>query len=255
MVSVLESIILGIIQGITEWLPVSSSGHLVIAQQLLGLDVPVIFDIFLHVGTLLVLLLVFWKDILWTIKDFFSLQFHTFYGKLSLFIILGSTPTALIGYYFHDIFVSFFSSLLVVGIALIVTSIILFLSERNEGKKKLRAWDVILIGIVQGLAIIPGISRSGSTIAVGLMRGIDKEKVIKFSFLLSIPAIIGATIFEFSNVKLIDFWPTLIGTLTSVVVGYFSLRYLIKLIRKRKFHIFGYYCLILGIVILIFSFL
>ena len=123
----MQAIILGIVQGITEWLPVSSSGHLVIFEQFMGLTTPLLFNIALHVGTLIVILLVFFKDILLLLKSFFTLDFKSEYGKLLLYIIIGTIPTGLIGYYFRDVFTSFFSSLLVVSIALLVTGFVLFL--------------------------------------------------------------------------------------------------------------------------------
>ncbi|MBW3003901.1 undecaprenyl-diphosphate phosphatase [Candidatus Woesearchaeota archaeon] len=252
MISLLQAIILGIVQGITEWLPVSSSGHLVIFQEWMGLSAPLIFDIFLHVGTLIVILLVFWKDIIEILKSLFRLDFKSHYGKLLLFIIIGSIPTALIGYYFNDAFTGFFQNLTVVGIALLVTGCLLFFSERFEKQKGLNAIDSILIGIVQGLAIIPGISRSGSTISVGLLRGVDKKLVAKFSFLLSVPAVIGATILEYDAAAVsVNFMPIIVGTAVSVIVGYLSLRWLLRLIIQKKFHYFSYYCFVVGIVLLV----
>jgi undecaprenyl-diphosphatase len=161
MLTLLKAFVLGVIQGITEWLPISSSGHLVIFQQLMGLDVPIAFDILLHLGTLVVIFLVFWKDILKILKAFFTFNFKTFHGKLSLFIILGSIPTAIIGFIFHDVLESFFSNLFVVGIALICTGALLYATKYFNGKRKLSFLDSFLIGIFQGIAIIPGVSRSG----------------------------------------------------------------------------------------------
>ena len=187
MLTLFQAVILGLIQGITEWLPVSSSGHLVIFQHLFGLQIPVFFDVLLHVGTLAVVFVVFWRDILEIIKAILKLDFKSEYGRLFIFILLGSIPTALIGLIFHEILVSFFSNLLVVAIGLIITGTLLFFCERKLGKKELTEKDSLLIGLVQGLAIIPGISRSGSTIGTGLLLGIDRDKVTRFSFLLSIP--------------------------------------------------------------------
>lgn len=252
MVTIIQAIILGIVQGITEWLPISSSGHLVIFQQFMGLSVPLLFDIFLHVGTLFVILLVFWKDILLILKALFNLDFKSYHGKLLLFIILGTIPTGLIGYIFHDILTGFFQNLTVVGVALLVTGGLLFFSERFERKRYLNAFDSVLIGIVQGIAIIPGISRSGSTISVGLLRGVDRELAAKFSFLLSVPAIIGAAVFDFDvSVVGANLTAMITGTLVSIVVGYFALKWLLNLIIAKKFHYFSYYCFVVGIVLLI----
>ncbi|MEA3429706.1 MAG: undecaprenyl-diphosphatase UppP [Nanoarchaeota archaeon] len=255
MTSILQAIILGAVQGVTEWLPVSSSGHLVIFQQFMGLSVPLLFNIFLHLGTLLVIVLVFFKDIIGILKALFKLDFKSEYGKLLLYIIIGTIPTGLIGYYFHDMFESFFLSLRVVSIALLVTGVVLFISERWEKRKAMNWFDSVLIGIVQGLAIVPGISRSGSTISVGLLRGVEKKKVARFSFLLSIPAIIGAAILEFDITALSnDLVPIIVGTLVSVVVGYVSLKWLLNLIMQKKFHYFAYYCFVVGGLLLIYTF-
>jgi undecaprenyl-diphosphatase len=253
MLTLLKAIILGIIQGITEWLPISSSGHLVIAQQLMHLDVPISFDILLHLGTLLVIFMVFWKDILLTLKAFFKFDFHSFYGRLSLYIIIGSVPTAVIGFTFHDLFESFFSSLFVVAIALLVTGTLLYLTKFFNGKRNLSSLDSLFIGIFQGLAIIPGISRSGSTIGLGLLLGNKKEQVAKFSFLLSIPAILGASIFDLKDFSFTSLGTlnVIIGLITAIIVGYISLKYLLKVIMENKFYYFAYYCWILGLIILI----
>jgi undecaprenyl-diphosphatase len=251
---ILEALILGIVQGITEWLPVSSSGHLVIFQELFKIQASVFFDILLHLGTLLVILLVFWRDILKLLKALFTLNFKSKYGRLVLFILIGSIPTGLIGYFFHDLFTGFFSNLLVVGIALILTGILLFFSKRKLGNKELNYKNSFLIGVMQGIAIIPGISRSGATIGFGLLKGIDRKEVVRFSFLLFIPAVIGAAIFEGSKVGVSEgFLVSLVGVLSAVVVGYFSLKILIKLIYRNKFHNFAYYCWVLGLLMIIWS--
>lgn len=251
MLTFIQSIILGIIQGITEWLPVSSSGHLVIVQQLFGIEAPLFYDILLHIGTLIVIFLVFWKDIFLILKSVFSFNFKSEHGRLALFIIAGSIPTAAIGFIFHDTFASFFTNIRAVAMALIVTGFLLYFSEKKEKNKKLTYFDSILIGIVQGIAIIPGISRSGSTISVGLLRGIKKEIAAKFSFLLSIPAIIGAAIFEGANVDFtgVNIAVYLVGILVSIIIGYLSIELLLKLISRKKFHYFAYYCWVAGLVL------
>ncbi|MBU3941022.1 MAG: undecaprenyl-diphosphate phosphatase [Nanoarchaeota archaeon] len=249
--TLLQSAILGAIQGITEWLPVSSSGHLAIIENWFGLNPDISFNVFLHFATLLVIFIVFWKDIVKVLKAFCTFDFKSEYGKLSLFIIIGSIITAAIGFTFKDLFASFFSNLTVVGIALLVTGILLFFSERRESNKKLGYWDSIWIGLMQGLAIIPGISRSGATISMGLLRGVDKVKVFKFSFLLVIPAILGATLLESSNVVFnLDL---LIGFMFSFVFGYISLKLLMKLVINKKFHYFAWYCWGLGLLTIILS--
>ncbi len=245
--NILESILLGVIQGITEWLPISSSGHLVIFQQFLNLEVPLLFDILLHFATMIVILIVFHKDIIKIIKQFPSTKKP--YGKMGWYIIIGSVPIGLAGFLLKDQIVSLFISLKAVGIALLFTSLLLFISGMFPSKREIKWYDSIVIGISQALALVPGISRSGATISTGLLLGLEKKQVATFSFLLVIPAIIGATILEFS-VSTIEF-NYIYGFLTAIIVGYFSLKLLIKIIVNNKFHYFGWYCLILGILLMI----
>jgi len=245
--NILQSIFLGIIQGITEWLPISSSGHLVIFQTLFNIEVPILFDILLHFATLIVILVVFRKEIINILKAFPN--YKTPDGKLGWYIIIGTIPIGLAGFFLNDTIESLFTSLKAVAIALIITSIILFLSEKFPGRRKMNWYDSIIIGISQAVALVPGISRSGSTISTGLILGLEKKQVATFSFLLVIPAIIGATILEFSPSNL-EF-NYIYGIITAIIVGYFSLKWLLKIIVNNKFHYFGFYCLILGIILLI----
>ncbi len=252
MLTILDAIILGIIQGITEWLPISSSGHLVIAQNLFNIQVPVFYDILLHLATLIVILLVFYKDLFLIIKEFSKFNFKSEYGKMGLYILLGSIPTGLIGFYFHDMFLSTFNNLTFVAIALIFTGTLLLFCEILPGKKQLKWYHAIFIGFMQGIAIFPGISRSGSTISSGLILGLDKVKVAKFSFLLSLPAILGATILEFNpNYLQTELLSILIGMFISIIIGYLALTLLLKMIIRNKFHLFSFYCLILGLILLL----
>ncbi len=254
MVTLIEALILAVIQGLTEWLPVSSSGHLVITQTVLGLNPPLIFDVMLHVGTLLVVLAVFRKDIANIIKAVVKRDFETEEGKLALFIVVGSVPIAIIGFIFHDVIESLFSNLLAVGLALIITGSVLFFSEKRIGNKKMGIRDSLLIGLAQGVAIIPGISRSGITVATGLLRKISKATAFRYSFLLSVPAVIGATVMESKDLVLgnMDMAPMLLGTTISMIVGYGSLKLLQKIVMNEKFHLFAYYCWTVGIAIILF---
>jgi len=249
----IQVLILAIIQGITEWLPISSSGHLVVVQEYFGLAPPVIFDVMLHVGTLLVVLIVFWKDIAGMLKATAQLDFTPEEGKLAIFIVVGSIPTALIGFVFRDIFKSFFNNPLAVGIALLGTGSILYVSKYGKNGKEMSYLDAFLIGIAQGIAIIPGVSRSGITIATGLLSKLRKETVFKFSFLLSIPAVIGATIAESENLFLgeIDGLAIVLGVIVSMIVGYAALKLLKRLLLKERFHLFAYYCWLLGTAIVV----
>ncbi len=257
MVTLTEVFILAVIQGLTEWLPVSSSGHLVITQKLLGLNPPLIFDVMLHVGTLIVVLTVFRKDILDVIKALVKRDFETQEGKLAWLIAVGSIPTAIIGFVFHDIFESLFSNLPAVGLALLITGCVLFFSEKRTGNKKMNTLDSLMIGLAQGIAIIPGISRSGVTVATGLLKKIDKTTTFRYSFLLSAPAIIGATIMESKELTMgnVDLIPLFLGATISMIVGYASLKLLQKIIMNKKLHLFAYYCWTAGITIIFFTIL
>jgi undecaprenyl-diphosphatase len=254
MVTLIEALILAVVQGLTEWLPVSSSGHLVIIQTVLGLNPPLIFDVMLHVGTLIVVLTVFRKDIIDIIKAVIKRDFETDEGKLALLIFVGSVPIAIIGFVFYDFFKSVFSNLLVVGVAIIITGLVIFVSEKRIGNRKMGILDSLLIGFAQAVTIIPGISRSGITVATGLLRKIDKTKAFRYSFLLSVPAVIGATVMESRDLVLgnMDMAPLFLGATISMIVGYVSLMLLKKIVMNEKFHLFAYYCWTVGIVMILF---
>jgi len=211
-----------------------------------------IFDVMLHVGTLCAVVLMFWREIVEILKALVRLDFKTEEGKLALYIVVGSVPTAFIGLLFHDIFESFFYNLFAVGIALLITGSFLYVSERRKNGEELGLLDSLLIGVAQGISIIPGISRSGATITTGLLRKVEKEKAFRYSFLLSIPAIIGATVTESMRVNVvnIDVAVMFLGVLTSMIVGYVSLKLLLKIVLKEKFHLFAYYCWTVGAIII-----
>jgi undecaprenyl-diphosphatase len=219
------------------------------------INVPLLFDVMLHFGTLLAVIVFFWKDIIKILKSLFTFDFKSEEGKLIIFIIVGTIPAALTGLIFHDIIESFFSNLSVVGIALVITGVILLLTKKSQGKKELNIFDSFLIGIAQAFSLIPGISRSGTTISTGLLRGIDKEKALKFSFLLSIPAIIGANLLELvkNPITETDVLPLYVCVITSTIVGYLSLKVLYRIIKRGKFYYFAFYCFIIGLLLLIYS--
>ena len=253
MVNLIEILILAVIQGLTEWLPVSSSGHLVITQKVLGLNLPLIFDVILHVGTLIVVLTVFRKDILDIIIALVKRDFETEKGKLALLIVVGSVPIAIISLVFYDIFVSLFDNLLAVGLALIITGCVIFFSEKRLGNRKMGFLDSLIIGLAQGVAIIPGVSRSGVTVATGLLRKVDKATAFRYSFLLSVPAVIGATFMASKDLVVgnVDMVPLFLGATVSMIVGYASLKLIKKIVMNEKFHLFAYYCWIVGISIIL----
>jgi len=260
--NLLEILILAVIQGLTEWLPISSSGHLAIAQKYLGLSFPVLFDVVLHLGSLLVVLAVFWKDVINVLKAVVRFDFRSQDGKLGLYVVLGSVATALIGFVFRDEFVSFFSNLFAVGIAFIATgcfySFVYVFRQRTSQTLPLDSLRAVAVGIAQGVALIPGVSRSGSTIATGLLLKVEKREAFRFSFLLFIPAVIGATLLTALDagslfVAEIDLFGLLLGLATTVVIGYFSLRLLLRVVLKERFHWFAVYCLVLGFAVLLFQ--
>ncbi len=247
---IFDAVFLGIIQGLTEFLPISSSGHLVIFQKLLGFQQQqLLFDCALHVGTLLAVVIYFSKDIKRIFKSVLSKKENTD-SFLLKDIITGSIPTAIIGFLFKDYFERAFSSALIAGIMLCVTGLFVgatkFIPEGS--KKRVGLIRSVLIGIAQGIAIIPGISRSGATIVCGLMCKIDRELAFKFSFLLSIPAISGAFILEAVKINQIkNVIPLSLGTISSAIVGLIALRFLNNLIKKGNLYYFSPYCFAIGI--------
>lgn len=258
MEKLLETIFLGIIQGLTEWLPISSTGHLEIAEQFLGLKMPILFDVLLHVGTLMVILLFFRKDIKRITSALARLDFRNEDGKLVPLIIVGTIPTALIGLAFGEQIENTFQTVMPIAIAFILCGIILYSTKAAKEKTdKINYLAALIIGTAQGIAIIPGISRSGATIAAALLLGIKREKAFKFSFLLSIPAIIGAfglTLYtQFSELAGagVGWTEVFIGMAFAMFVGYFTLKILWKILAKEKFHFFAFYCWILGIALII----
>ena len=248
----LQAIFLGVVQGLTEWLPVSSSGHLVIIQNSLGIKAPLVFDLLLHFGTLLAVFAMFWKDLLKIAWSLIRLHFNDEYGRLAKYIVVGSIPIAVVGYFFHDFFASLFDSSVSVGFSLLTTGVVLYLSKFHKQSRKLDSKESFLVGIAQAISIIPGISRSGFTITTGLLRGVERKEIFRYSFLLSIPAIIGANVFEFTRVSWagLEIGSMLVGTFMAAIVGYLSLKLLIRLVINQKFHLFSFYCVALGILIL-----
>ncbi|SKC91572.1 undecaprenyl-diphosphatase UppP [Maledivibacter halophilus] len=270
--NIVKAIILGIVQGLTEFLPVSSSGHLAITQSLLNVpeDKVVFLTVMLHFGTLISVFFIYFYDIFKIVVEFFKLfgefitgrgfKLNNQYRKLGIFIIVSSIPTGVMGVFFKDIFASFFTSQLVVGLALIITGILLWLAERmHRGQKsvnQMKWWDAAVVGTFQGLAITPGISRSGSTIVGSLLLGFNKELATKFSFLISIPAILGATVFQVKDVMAVglgDFSLGIIlaGVLSAFFAGLLAIKSLISFIKREKLYYFSYYTWIIGTIIVL----
>lgn len=257
-------ILLGIVQGLTEFFPVSSSGHLVLFQNLFGLKEPQLFaDVMLHLGTVLSLLVFLRKDLIRIGEGLIRFVANPSKNasdpqvKLVLYLFIASVPTGLMGYFFSGLFESLFASLKAVGLALLVTGTFLFLTKFSRERQGDSPIHPFFIGILQGLAIVPGISRSGFTIGGALFLGWKRDRAARFSFLLSVPAILGAVLFQLQKVDVsTQPWFFLaVGTAVAAVFGYTALLFLYKLVQKGTFYSFAYYCFPLGIVALMVSFL
>lgn len=285
--TIIQSIFLGIIQGITEFLPVSSSGHLTILQNLCGIqtDGGLLFDVMLHIGTVVAICIVFRRDILRMIGEtvrmindlgknisvFFHNKkdqdarrykkiLHNNYRRFVVMVICATIPTGIIGFAAQDLIALASESLLAPGIGLIMTAILLIISDAvetgNKIPKDISFTSSFLIGIAQGLSTLPGLSRSGTTIAACLISGYDKRFAVKYSFIMAIPAILGAACLEISqiggsNVSISQFFIYLVGAVVSGTVGYFCMKKMLTIVRKKKFRGFAIYCLILGCISLI----
>ncbi len=270
----LKYALLGIIQGLTEFLPVSSSGHLAIIRRLLGnefTDLGLTYDVLLHLGTLLAVFIVYRKDIMALITGFFTLIRDCFrrqvnfeehpYQKLVLLLLLASVPAALVGFLLGDYIEDIFTRhLFLVGITLLMTGLELWFSDRIvEGKQNQQtvgAKHVVIPGLFQALAIVPGLSRSGSTITGALLAGFQREFAVKFSFLMSIPVILGSALVDIIHLLrgesvALPVIPALLGVLIAAFVGYLSIKFMLKLISHNRFHYFSYYCFIIGLAVII----
>ncbi|MFN3135787.1 MAG: undecaprenyl-diphosphate phosphatase [Candidatus Kryptonium sp.] len=265
----LESLVLSILQGLTEFLPISSSGHLVLAEHLLGIKKSGIeFEVFVHFGTMLSVLVIFWKDISTILTSFFAKIFKVselrtnFKAdrnfKLAVLIIWASIPAGVIGILFEDKIETAFQNPKLTSAFLMVTGLILISTRfaKNNPEKDFNFASSFLVGVAQAFAILPGISRSGSTISAGMLVGIDGIKSAKFSFLLSLPAIFGATILKTKEIlefSLFEKVPLLLfSALISFITGYIAIKFLLKVISRGNFSLFACYCLTIGLIGLIF---
>jgi len=276
MTSILHGFILGLIQGITEFLPISSSGHLVLAQEILpNFEAPeMLFDLFLHVGTLGAVVVAYRRDLMSLLRSILPARGSGVAGETCLeskagarsfllMIIVASIPTAIIGLLGEHLAETLFSTPRGVGVGLLVTAALIYGSERAQvGKEQLarpiRIRDALIIGTVQGLAIYPGLSRSGSTISTGLLLGLDRINAARFSFLLSVPAIAGAVLLkaddlisQFTVAPHGELLAWLVGLLTATVSGILAIILLLRLIRQGRFKWFAAYCAALGVLSLL----
>ncbi|NMB35404.1 MAG: undecaprenyl-diphosphate phosphatase [Firmicutes bacterium] len=249
-----EAFGLGLLQGLTEFLPVSSSGHLVIAQHFLGIAQPgVTLEVMVHFGTLLSIIWVFRQDIHKLLTGFLSSAEEK---KFFILLFWGTIPTGIIGILGGSFFTGLFGRPLLVGLALLVTGCIVLAISKIEinfkDLQKMEVEDALLIGICQGIAIIPGITRSGSTILGALWRGLDRETAVRYSFLLALPVIAGATVLEMKDFFKITtdpvlFYPYLLAMFTAFISGVFAINFFIKLLNASRFHYIAYYCWFLGL--------
>ena len=266
---IIQGIIIGIVQGLTEFLPVSSSAHLVFIQKLLGVESSLAFDTFLHLGTLIAVLWFFRWDIYNMLKSWwYSIQdilhgrfregfYEDPYKRLAWYVILATIPVGIVGVLFEDsVDVLFSGAIYVPAFFLFVTGTILYLSQRmtsgdinfNNITKK----EALFMGLGQACAILPGLSRSGTTIAAGLTIGLNKEFAAKFSFILSIPAILGAFILQAKDIGSAmdaNFLPIFLGFIAAIVAGYLAIKWMLDLIQNKSLDIFSYYCWLMGIIV------
>ena len=274
--TIIKALILGLIQGLSEFLPISSSGHLAIAGAIMGMDAEasnlLSFNILLHVATLAAVFAVFYKDIWEMIVAFFGMIKDLFTGKglrlkeftyrrLIILLILGTIPATIAALLFGDIIEN--PALWQIGIFLITTAILLYLSERLSGGEteleNISYQQALIVGCFQAAGTLPGISRSGSTIVGGLFGKLKKTIAVRFSFLLSIPAILGALVLDIASVSSagsqeFSFACVIVGMVAAALSGYFSIRFLLKLVEKSKLSYFSYYCIIAGIISIILNF-
>lgn len=253
--TIFEGIILGIVQGLSEFLPISSSGHLVLFQKLFGLEEGALtFGVAVHVATLISICFVLWKDIWGMVRRPLS--------KMTLLVVAGTIPTLVIAVAFNDAFEKLFQSGRTLGLEFILTGLILWFAEavrsKNKGLEKVTYLDAAFVGVAQGIAILPAISRSGLTLAGSLTRGLNREFAIKFSFLLSVPAILAAAGKEGYDMLQagapaagVELAPLLAGMLAAAVSGYFAVRFMLKVFSKASLKVFSYYVFALGALVLI----
>lgn len=268
-----QALALGVLQGLTEFLPVSSSGHLVLLQNLFGIHEPeLLFDICLHMGTLAAVCLIFFTEI----REIFGLLIRlpamtaeaggirallsrNEQARIAFFIVAGSVPTAVLGLLFHSAADRIFGAVWIVGIMLMVTGTFLWFTRKTgPGGRSLAAMtlsDALAIGLIQGIAIIPGISRSGATISLALYLGIDRDVAGRYSFLLSIPAILGALVLQIDAgiTPSISTVSILIGTAAAAGVGWVALKLLLKIVKSGRLYRFAPYCWTVGVVVLVWS--
>jgi undecaprenyl-diphosphatase len=259
---ILNATILGLVQGLSEFLPISSSGHLVLAAHILNFqEEGIAFEVFVHFGTLLSVFVAFRKELAQMIIAPYAIWIKKEnnpelkeYLNWDFYVIIGTIPAVIIGLFFKDQIESLFSSVLLVLIMLSITGTIMIISRfLPVADKPLKKSNSLIIGIAQAFAIMPGISRSGSTIVTALAFGINREKAAKFSFILSIPAVLGATILKTKDLLAMppaqsEIVQLIIGAIAAFISGYFAIIWLIDMVKRGKLEWFGYYCFLVSII-------
>ena len=265
--SILQALILGIVQGATEFIPVSSSGHLVLIPALFGWDQPgLAYDAFLHLATLIAVVVYFWRDIIGLIKAWLQSWSHltamTPRERMAWLIIVSAVPGALLGYFLEDRIAGLFDSIRAVGVMLLVTGLLLVGSEsigrRVRDLDHLKLSDALWMGLAQGLAIAPGLSRSGATVSAGLICGLRRDEAARFSFLMGIPIILGAgglQMIKFSQAGLegLSLGALVVGFVAAALAGYLAIRFLLGYVRTHSLRPFAYYCFVIGVAAIVLS--
>ena len=264
--NIFHAFLLGILQGLTEFIPVSSTAHLLIGEKLLGItanDAMFSFLILVQLGTILSLIVYFWKDLLKLVKAFFAKPLSTQENKLGWFIIVATLPALVFGYLLKSAVEALFKApLLEAAIRLLITAVVLALAEwlgkRNRSLEKMTWLDALFIGIAQVIAIFPGASRSGTTIGAGMARGLDRPSAARFAFLMSVPVMLAAGGYQSLDLLnmsgLGSFLPLLaVGFVSAAIVGWLAVRWLLGYLNKHSLYIFAVYCAVIGIICLVFS--
>ncbi len=288
--SLLQAILMGIIQGLTEFLPVSSSGHLAIFKNVfhVNTDMKMAFDILLHVGTLIAVFIIYWADIKKMVVEgvkividccanIGALISNTFFGgdkryrkivsgsyrKFVVLVLVSTIPTGIIGFLGKDLVEKAGENMLIIGVCLLITACLLMIADRTVSGKKtpknITYKNAAAIGVAQGIATLPGISRSGTTITACLLSGFDKRFAVKYSFIMSIPAILGAAILDVKDLASEslsggEIGCYIAGMIVAAVVGFICIKFVLVLVRNRKFKYFGIYCIIMGLLAILYHF-
>jgi undecaprenyl-diphosphatase len=259
----LTTIILALIQGFSEWLPISSTAHLRITEHFLGFQATPLFNVFLHVGTLGVVIFYFRHDIKVVLTALVHRDFHSEYGRFIPLIVVATIPTGIIGLLYNKFLADSYQTLLIIGVTFIIGAALLFVSKfGKENQTQITYRKALIMGAAQGAASFPGLSRSGSTISTGLLQGVKRETVFRFSFLLSIPAIIGDLIVEAflqrgNLVEGVGVSPInlVVALVIAAIAGYVAIVLVKKLVLTHRFHYFAVYTFALGVILIIASLL